>query len=300
MWLSYAIIGYTLLGVVAIFDKYIVSTEKTKPVVFAFYSSIVGLPVLLLIPFFSTQNPSATTSLLLGMFAGVSFVVALYTMYRGFAQSEVSHVGPLVGAATSFFILFLNRYFLAEVIAQRQLAAITMLVIGSLIISWENSVQHRGWHRGMLWGVLSGFCFAIFHVIGKTIYNVTDFFTGFTHIWGGMGFAALFLLFIPAVRMSLRTKKKSGPKIYAPMGMMAIDKVLACGGVFLIQYAVSQGSVTIVNALTGLQYAVLVIVVMVLSHFFPQRFKEEYTRREVAQELVAVGCIALGLGLLLT
>ena len=81
--------------------------------------------------------------------------------------------------------------------------------------------------------------------------------------------------------------------------MIALDKILAVASLLLIQYAIFLGSVTIVNALAGVQYAFLLILVGVMSKFFPKRFREEYSRAEIIQEIISVLVISVGLILLL-
>ena len=80
--------------------------------------------------------------------------------------------------------------------------------------------------------------------------------------------------------------------------LVGVDKILGVIGVVLIQYAIAIGSVSLVNALNGLQYAFLVVFVMLLSKFSPQRFKENYQKDEAAQEVLAVIIIMIGLVLL--
>ena len=83
------------------------------------------------------------------------------------------------------------------------------------------------------------------------------------------------------------------------MALIVTDKVLGVVAVVLIQYAIAVGSVTLVNALAGVQYAFLVVVVGLLSAFSPRLFKEEYRRGEMAQEAFAVFIIGVGLALLI-
>ena len=70
-------------------------------------------------------------------------------------------------------------------------------------------------------------------------------------------------------------------------------------GVVLAQYAISLGSVSVVNALNGFQYALVIVFVAILSKWRPKIFREEYTRGEIFSEILAVVLIAVGLALLL-
>ena len=68
--------------------------------------------------------------------------------------------------------------------------------------------------------------------------------------------------------------------------------------VVVIQYAAAVGSVTLVNALNGLEFAILIILVFLLSKFWPKKFQENYSTLVIIQESVAVIVIGIGLFLL--
>ncbi len=306
MWLILSIIGYAILAVVAIMDKYLLSSAKVQPVLYTFYSSIFVLPLLLLVPFGVTflQTPFDWAMAIL---SGLAFAFALWTMFLGFEKSEISHVGPLIGAATPLFVLLFSNLFLSEILTIRQLVASGLLIIGSLIVSFEKSKQHSGWHGGMVWGIVAGLLFAVSHVSAKYIYINYDFFSGFIWTRASTGIFGLIFLLHPTVQcvlfkntildkiknkfLSVKSKKDN-------IILVVIDKILGTVGVVIVQYAMAIGSVSLVNALNGLEYAFLIILVLLFSKFWPKKFKEDYARGEIAQELLAVTIIMFGLILL--
>ncbi|MEZ4180586.1 MAG: hypothetical protein R3B41_03715, partial [Candidatus Doudnabacteria bacterium] len=72
------------------------------------------------------------------------------------------------------------------------------------------------------------------------------------------------------------------------------------GGIagFLQNFAISLGSVTIVNAMQGTQYAILLIGTVILSKKFPQILKEKITTEIMIQKIAAIILISTGLVLL--
>src|SRR3989338_5940732 len=308
MSLLIAISGYLILAVVAIMDKFIVSEEKISPVKFVFYSTVSILPVFFLLPF-GVQFLGSNFDYAMSLVSGFTFALALWAMYIGLEKSEVSHTGPLVGAAVALFVLVLGQVFLRESISLQQYIGVLVLALGSLLISFEQSQNHRGWHGGMLWGVVAGLLFAISHVTAKYIYAHYDFYSGFVWPRGFIGVFGVVLLLIPTYFKEILRKKSivrrawdTVAKKKASAGHVALivtDKVLGVVAVVLIQYAIAVGSVTLVNALAGVQYAFLVVVVGLLSAFSPRLFKEEDRRGEMAQEAFAVFIIGVGLALLI-
>ncbi len=307
MWFLAALAGNAILAVVGVTDKLILTKSVPKPIVFVFYSTLFVLPLFLFLPF-GVVWPAVWIDHLIFAISGICFALGLWAMYIGFQESEISHVGPLVGAATPFFVFLLGNIFLGEKFTSIKLLAIFILIFGSLIVSFEKSKSHNGWHRGMAWGVLAGLLFAVSHVTSKYAYDAYGFYNGFiwTKLW--IGAFAIFLLPFPSVRALFRKKEiqppaspslQQGAPASSGAGLVVANKLLGIGGVLLVQYAISLGSVSLVNALSGVQYAILIILVALISKFYPKILKETYTRKEMWQEVLAVVIIGLGLVLLL-
>ena len=304
MWLVVALSGYFLLAVVAILDKFIVSDERLAPSVVTFFSSAPLLALVFLLPF-GVNSLHSWHDALIGLISGAAFVCALWTMYRGFESSEVSHAGPLIGAVVPLATLALSSWFFPGNVSSRLLTAIGFLVVGSLVISFEQKKQASGWHRGMLWIIMAGIFFAASNIAAKYMYNVYGFYAGLVWTRLAMGIVGLLLLPLPRVWKSLHgTRKKSVIRhrfssTSTKVITVVLDKTFGVVGAVLVQYAIALGSVTLVNALTGIQYAFLIVLVAMSSKLFPKLFKEEYTRTEIFQEIMAVACIGVGLALLI-
>ncbi|TSC83884.1 MAG: Uncharacterized protein G01um101413_687 [Parcubacteria group bacterium Gr01-1014_13] len=301
MWLFIALLGNAMLAVVAIIDKFILTKSVSKPIIFVFYSTIFVLPTFLLLPF-GINMPNVWTDYVIFCLSGLCFAFGLWTLYIAIQESEVSHIGPLIGAVIPFFILFLSRIFLGERLGTYGLLAAGILIIGSLIISIDLSEKKRGWHSAMSWGILAGFLFAVSHVISKYAYDAYGFYSGFVLTKLPIGIFGGFLLMSSSVRALFSKKEKTvadkarGKKLFF---LVVGDITLGVMGATLIQYATSIGSVTLVNALAGAQYAMLIILVALISKFFPKVLHETFTRKEIIQKTAAVAIISLGLVLLL-
>ena len=300
MWLIIALIGYSLLAVVGVLDKLILDKKLKHPVVFVFYSTVFVLPLFLLLPF-GVIAPTTGLGWVIVAVAGIAFALALWVMYIGYQKSEVSHVGPLVGAMIPVFVIILSQIFLHEFLTERQWIAAGLIILGSLIISFEKSARHHGWHTGMLFGVLAGLLFAVSHVASKVAYDWYGFYSGFVWTRGFLGLCALPLIFTASVRaeiFSWRHRQKTAKRAPHKIALIASNKILGTLGVVFIQYAIAIGSVSLVNALHGFQYALLVLAVFLLSRFWPKIFKEQYSRGEIIQEFSAIAIIAVGLAFL--
>lgn len=299
MSLFIAIVGYIFLAVVNIFDKFILTKAVPKPVVFVFYSTVLVLPIFILL-LFGAGYLANLTDYLIAAVGGVFFGLALWAMYIGFQQSEISHAGPLLGAVTPFFVLILGQLFLRESLTVYQTIGVFVLILGSFWVAMEKSQQHQGWHRGMLWVLLSGLLYAISHVASKYTYDVYGFYSGLVWTRGFMGLFGAALLLSPTVwKTFLRPKSKQANHTSAPKQFVLVlaSRTLAVAAVLLIQYATAVGSVTLVNALAGVQFAWLIIMIALLTKFAPRLFKEKFIDGELRSEFLAVLVIAIGLAL---
>jgi drug/metabolite transporter (DMT)-like permease len=244
MWLFFTISACLVLAIVNILDKFIV-TKTIKPVLFVFYSTILALPIFLAVPF-GVQFLQTPIDWLITIISGLTFGVALWFMYSGFQHSEISHSGPLGGAAIALFVFILGQVFLNEPITPSQSVGIFLLIFGSLLISFEKSKKYQGWHIGLLYAVIGGLFFAVSNISAKYIYNHYDFYSGFVWTRGSTGLIGLITLAMPAVYKNLFGKKNQTIAAVNKqnISLVAVNKTLGIIGVLLLQYATAVGSVS--------------------------------------------------------
>lgn len=298
MWLLIAVVGFALSAIANILDKYVLDKTISRPVVLVFYSTVWGALFLLLTPFFGFL--SGPQNYFVALLAGAAFVAGLWASYIGIQKSEVSHMGPFIGAVIPIFVFIWGKFLFNEVFSERQIIAVVLLIFGSLIIASEKSAKHNGFHRALLWGLLGGLLVSVYAVAAKYIYNHNPFTTGFIWTQGAVGFFAALLVLSASVRATFKRSPKSEVrKNIKKIVLVAVDKFFGLAGLILVQYAIALGSVTLVYALAGVQYAILILLVAVISKIGSRFFSEEYSRGEIAQEFVAVFIIGIGLALLI-
>ncbi|PIT87138.1 MAG: hypothetical protein COU31_04650 [Candidatus Magasanikbacteria bacterium CG10_big_fil_rev_8_21_14_0_10_40_10] len=294
-----AVLGYVLLAIVNILDKFILTKKLPKPAVYVFFSTVFLILLFSLVPFGAGFLDSGFDYLIAGL-AGFAFMSAVWLMYTGFCQSEISHAGPMIGSAVAMFVFLLSSLFLREQLSLLQIFGVLVLVAGSLMISFEKSRLHTGWHKGIFWLIGGGLMFAISHVASKYIYDGYGFFTGLVWTRGFVGFFGLCLLFYPPVfRALFGARQTKSQTSWQQFGLVFFNQFMAVTATVLIQLAIALGSVIIVNALAGIQYAFLVVAVWLVTKFHPKLFAEKFTRGEFRNELISVLIISSGLVLLL-
>ncbi len=290
MWFIFSVAGYLLLAVVFILDKKILTKSVARPIVYTFYSTIFLLLLFLLWPF--TSGHVNFFGALIGLISGLMLGLGLWMLFLAVKAGEATHIDPFVGGVTIIATYAVSGAFLEESLSSAQIAGVLLIALACLLLSFETSRSHHGWHMGFVWAIIAGVCFALSAVTAKYLYEQYSFWNALMWSKGTGGFFALFLLLSPTVRSALARTNDSARQ--SARSLVVTDKFLGIIGVLFIQYATALGSVTLVNALVGIQYVTMFILVYLFTLRSPTLFKEYFTRREFIMEMAAL--LAIGLG----
>jgi drug/metabolite transporter (DMT)-like permease len=291
-WIYLVLVAQFINAVVVLVDRHlIVSPEIGKPVIYTFYVGIMSGVVLAVLPFGLVSWPSLLV-IWLSLIAGITFVTSLFFLYSALKVSDASDVSPAVGAVSAISTLLFSAWLLRSTISDNFLYGFVFLVIGTLLMSY-----FRLSPKAATFLVISGILFGLSSVFVKILFNHTTFWDGF--FWSRMAnvVAVLILLFWPANRKAIFSNVKKSPA--STKLAVIINKVLAGGAFILILYAIKLGDVSIVNALSGVQFAFLLILAVIFTKKFPEYFHEDISNKKIiVQKLIATAFIAVGLALL--
>ncbi len=315
MWLLITISAYFFNAISMVVDKTLLKKEIPHPIIYVFYIAIFGAVLMLLVlPFgFAIPNP---VTLFVSLVAGAVFVWALILLFSALKKGEATRVGPMIGGLTPVFVLILAWYILQESLTCNQYIGFVFLIVGAFLISLD--FQKHGalsWIKNKIgfdekiklpqirktfWIALpTASLFGVAHILTKFVYQNTDFLTGFIWTRAGSLLAILILFLIPANRelifKDLRKNKKQKNNAQKTGKRFLFGQGCGATGAILIQYAIFLGSVTLVNALQGLQQVFIFIIVLFLSLFAPKILKEEMSKQIFFQKILAVALIFIGL-----
>ncbi|MEK7647013.1 MAG: EamA family transporter [Patescibacteria group bacterium] len=296
-WILVAVAAYFFGALSFIGDKLILSRIVTSPLVYAFYAGVLSVFAALLFPF--DMIWPGTAQFLLSLVAGVIFLFALLALFVALKSGEVSRVLPVVGGLTPVFVYLGSYALLGEQLTFMQTVALVFLVVGGVLISMERAPWSffgiPAWHN-ILMPVLAALLFGIFYVSVKYVFTHQPFLSGF--IWTRLGsFAGALILLVPksnreVIFNSVRTlNARVG-------GFFIANKILAGIAFLILNYAIYLGSVTLVNALQGVQYFFILAFSIFLSARIPQFFEEKITRSIIMQKISAILLTGIGLALL--
>jgi len=296
LWLWIVLVAQFAQAGALFLDKLLLTKSFPRPAVLTFWTAIANLLGVVFV-FGDFQFFPGWKILILSLISGITFTIALQFLYMGLKKGEATHITPLVGAVVPVASFILSYFWLHEVLSLNQTVAVVFLVLGALVISSETTKKRTGWHIGMLWAIFAGLFFAVSYVLARGVFIETSFSTGFVWARVGSALAALPILLMPGIWQDLFAKKKKKEKTSA-FGILAINKGLAALYFVGMNYAISLTSATIVNALAGLQYALLFLLILIVTKYWPKTLKEYFTKKEIIQEIFAILLIIVGLGFL--
>ena len=321
MWLIITVSAYFINAGVYVADKFLLSKRVHSSIAYAFYVGIWSVFNIVLL-FFGPWLPNMR-ELVLDLLAGLLFLVTLVFWYKALHQSEASRVVPIVGALVPIFSFILSFVFLGETLSQRQAIAFVVLICGGVLISVKRTkvylyqklmgrlrevfgdivgdvpARFRPTGRLIVNSAAAAVFFAAYYVLMKYIYMYQPFIGSF--VWSRLGsfVGVLLMLLVPDWRY-LIFKQQQGAKTPKNMLFFLAVRLAAAAAFIMINWAISLGNVAVVNALQGVQYLFLFVIIVLISNKFPKMLNEQLGGGVLVQKLIGTVMICLGLYLFIS
>ncbi|MDO8582071.1 MAG: EamA family transporter [bacterium] len=296
-WLLIVIIAHLMNAGAFLVDKFLLAKAVPKPAVYAFWIGALGLFAIVLLPFGSLVFTAREVGF--ALFAGLTFEIALLFFFGALLRLETSRVVPVVGGLQPLIIFLLSYAFLGERLSQGELIAFALLLLGSVVISYDTDVvterETAKRQRGWIYACIAAVCFAVSYALTKHVFSIQPFVSGFVWIRVGAFLTVLLFLLRREWRHDILSKQER-PK--GNLGLLFLGGQSA-GAVsaILLNYAISLASVTIITAMQGMQYAFLFFMAILLGKRFSQ-LRERLSMAIVVRKSVAIILIGIGLVLL--
>lgn len=316
MWIFVAVGAYFINAGVYVADKFLLSKKIHSSIAYAFYVgvwSIFNVSLLYFWPWTPTLR-----EMTLDLLAGFLFLVTLVFWYKALHQSEASRVVPIVGALVPIFSFIFSFVFLGEILSQQQFLAFIILICGGVLISIKHTKVYlykkvvnrfrevigdifgkvpagvQPTSRLLVNSVVAAIFFAVYYVLMKYIYAYQPFVGSFVYSRLGSFIGVLFMLFVPDWRRVI-FKQQQGVKTPKNLFFFLTVRLLAAAAFIMINWAISLGSVAIVNALQGVQYLFLFVIIILISKKFPKMLNEQLGGGVLLQKLIGTVLVCLGL-----
>ncbi len=307
IWLAIVILAYLILAIVNLVDKFIIDNIIKSSRAYTFLVGLLSGVVWLGAPWLLHWPGPAL--FWLNLIIGALFPAGLLLLYRSLKLGEASKVLVVIGGAMPIFSFLLSAGILKETFSPRQLLALALLICGTVVIAWMPpkkkflarllaglGFQDQLAKQAVATALAAALIFALFFVGSKILYLAQPFASAFIWIRLGSLLAVLTFLIPPSWRREIiknfKRLRGHNAKIFLA------NQIFAGTGFTLQNYAIALGSVALVNALQGVQYALLIILGGLLTIFYPKLLTENIGRAIIIQKIIAVLLIAAGLYLL--
>lgn len=294
-WLVIAVASHLILALVNLADKFLLEKVIRDDRLYTFLVGMGGVLVWLAAPFLNISFPG-WQPFLLDAINGASFVTALFLFFKTLKIADTSIVVPFIGGAVPILVTLGTFFFLGDTFSGRELTAIALLVLGSVVIvriPRSSEEARTGTSFGIGTALLAAVFFALYFVLSKYIFETQGFINGFVLSQAGALAAVVWLFFSPSFRKVLLTFARGLKKSITYF--FFVNQLFGAVGFFGLNYAISLANVALVNALQGVQYAFLLIFGALISFKWPHLIEERISKRIVIEKTFAIISIAVGL-----
>jgi drug/metabolite transporter (DMT)-like permease len=271
----FALIAPMLWAMVNWADKYLMTTFGAKSIISLLtISSIVGIPIAIIVAGIFPEVLIIPQSLLLIMIAGILYVVAIGAYLWALNDGETSSVigffqlVPIFGALLGCFLL-------GEILSIKYFVGSGIIILGSLFLMYKKGIQIK--YAPFLRMVMSSFLYALYLVLLKIAFNEEDQDYSFWTVvfWEHVviGFVGLCMLGVRKVRKDVYTLFFTNGKIIA--GINITSEVLTITGNIVTFFAATIAPVALVSLATAFQPICILFIGFVGGYIFPRFIKKE-------------------------
>lgn len=289
-----AIIAHGLIGTSLVWDKVLLQQPETKNLVpYVFWLGVISVFGLLLTPF-GFRMPVLSTAVI-AMAAGALQLAAVFFYYAALKFGEASQALAIMGGFSPVATALIGVLLLRNPIGKGNFLAFTLMTLGGFVMFFSERIHLRETLPSV---IAASALFGLVNVMQKVAFNNTNFVTGYVFFTIGT-FAGSLLLLIPAAwRRQIFAKSSRGK----PRNRFwyFVNRFMAGVGSFLVYYAISLENPAVVDAITGVRYAIIFVGALLLTRIKPKWLKEDFggwtlAGKTAATLLVVAGLVLLGL-----
>ncbi|MFA6251630.1 MAG: DMT family transporter [Candidatus Paceibacterota bacterium] len=298
-WFFIALGAPFLWAIVNIADQYLVSKYSQKEKErssggLVLFSSLIGIFIAIGIGIFTSGifDISFSDIILLLIAGGLAIIWIILYLYA----LEIENISVIVPwfLTVPIFGYILGFIFLGETLTFYQIIGSLIVFIGLVFISIDFFKEKKGIKRKMIYYMLfASLMVAISGIIFKYVTIEGNFWVSSFWEYFGLGLGGLFLyIFIPKYRHEFAYMNKiGGRKIFF---VNIISELMTIFGNLLTNFALLLAPVAMVYLIGSFQPAIVLLLIIVGTKFFPHIIKENISHRVLIQKITAVIVMIIG------
>jgi len=284
-----AILAHAVIGASLVWDKVLLAQRQTQSVVnYVFWlgaMSVFGI----LLAVLGFHWPGGRI-MLLGFAAGVVHLLANFFYYVALKRGEASETLAVMGGFSPTATALIAIGFLKQPLGGADLLGFVLMVAGGFVMFAAECIE---WHRILPPAIAAAATFGLTNVLQKVVFNASDFVSGYIFFTLGTFAGSLLLLLRPRWREQIFHESESAPP--RSKFWYFVNRFISGVGSFLVFFAISRANPAIVDAISGLRYAVIFAGAYLLTKLRPAWLKEQFTGRTLIAKAIATSAVIAGL-----
>jgi drug/metabolite transporter (DMT)-like permease len=284
-----AIIAQGLIGLSLVWDKVLLKRRGTKNLFsYVFWLGALSVFGMVLIPF-GYKSPSAAV-IAIAFLAGVADMIASIFYYMTLKSGEASETLAIMGGFSPVATMAIAYALLSHQMTGRELIGFALMTAGGFVMFFAEKLPLKKLLPPI---ILAAGLFGLSNVLAKLVYNRTNFVSGYVWFTIGTFVSAMALLIPPSWRRQIFAE--SGGDVPRNRFWYFVNRFVAGVGSFLVVYAISRANPAIVNAISGVRYAVIFIGAFLLTKLRPMWLSETFRGPELVAKIAATCLVIAGL-----
>lgn len=287
-WLIYILISVFLGSFIGLFDKFFCNKKIKNIYSFAFLINLIYLPINILVTFYLRKTIVFGIPFLLSLLSGAAFFLTWIFWWKALTFIETSRASaisssqPVINAI--FAMIFLNEFLTGE-----KWIAVILIITGAVLVTWEKN-KSSGSTKGYLFVLFAVFFGAIGNLILKGVTRTMPALTA-----NSLAFYVSFPLYcIFLFNKNILREVKDNLQNSKNMGLLVVRGLIGYVMIGFFALAIGSGPIALVTAINGASPAVVFVLAIVMSIFWPKIIKEELTRQTLLIKSFAIILIIIG------
>ena len=284
-----AILAQGLIGFSLVWDKVLLKNPGTKNLFsYVFWLGSMSVFGVVLVPF--GYNSPSFHVIWIAFVAGVVHLVGVFFYYATLKRGEASETLAVMGGFSPLATTAIAFGLLSRQMTTMQLVGFALMTAGGFVMFFSEKFPLK---KLLPFIFLAAGLLGLVNVLEKVVYDQTNFVSGYVWFTIGTFAAALALLIHPRWRKQIFSE--SGQDDPRNRFWYFVNRFASGVGSFLMFYAISLTHPAIVDAISGVRYAVIFLGALLLTKIRPEWLKESFNGWQLITKTVATALVVAGL-----
>ena len=284
-----AIIAHGLIGLSLVWDKILLKRPGTQNLFsYVFWLGSLSIFGVCLVPF--GYNSPSWQLMTLAFGAGVIHLAGNFFYYAALKRGEASEALAVMGGFSPVATAAIAFIMLSRQMTGYQLIGFGLMTGGGFFMFFAEKLPLKKLLPPV---ILAAGLLGLVNVLEKVVYDQTNFVSGYVWFTIGTFVGALALLIRPSWRHQIFAE--SGQDDPTNRFWYFLNRFLSGVGSFLIFYAISLAHPAIVDAISGVRYAIIFVLAYLLTKFRPRILEESFGGWELFTKIIATCLVVAGL-----